>query len=94
MEIYDIVKTFKTYQDKFSLLTNKLDVKRLEEEYKRLEAIEQQPNFWDDNNYATKVIKEKQLIQNNLEIYQNNLNLFEEFELALEFFNNNELSEE
>ena len=94
MEIYDIVKTFKTYQDKFSLLTNKLDVKRLEEEFKRLEAIEQQPNFWDDNNYATKVIKEKQLIQNNLEIYQNNLNLFEEFELALEFFNNNELSEE
>lgn len=57
MEIYDIVKTFKTYQDKFSLLTNKLDVKHLEEEYKRLEAIEQQSNFWDDNNYATKVIK-------------------------------------
>lgn len=92
MESYELVKAYQDKITKFALLTNKLNPQSLQAELNQLKEIELSPNFWDDNKQATKVIKQKQELENKLDKFNLVSDLLEQFSLAQDLFNQEELS--
>lgn len=92
MESYELDKAYQDKITKFALLTNKLNPQSLNTELNHLKETELSPKFWDDNKQATKVIKQKQELENKLDKFNLVSDLLDQFSLAQDLFNQEELS--
>ena len=60
MEIYELQKIIKNYQNKFNLLTNKFKINQENEKLEELGSLINDPNFWNNNEDHQSIIKKHQ----------------------------------
>lgn len=92
MELYEITKAYDEMIERFNLIEQKIDLNTINAEISNLSRLEQDPNFWNDNQKASEVLKKKQCLIDKLNSYELIKHKLDDFKLALELHELQELS--
>ncbi|WP_232215064.1 peptide chain release factor 2 [Bacteriovorax sp. BAL6_X] len=74
-----------SYDDKLASLRRSLDVDQKSARISEIQDMEAMPGFWDDNQNAAKVQKEKNLLEDVVNTYTKLKDLYDEFEILIEY---------
>ena len=91
MEIYELQKIIKNYQNKFNLLTNKFKINQENEKLEELGSLINDPNFWNNNEDHQSIIKKHQNIKEKIDCYNLVKNGIDDFLVYLDLLENNEI---
>ncbi|MCY4523154.1 MAG: peptide chain release factor 2 [Halobacteriovoraceae bacterium] len=80
----------KTYKEKLELLRGSLDIDNKEERLREIEKLQVQEGFWENPTHAAKIQKEKSILQEVLRIYGDLKDLYDEFEILVEYAQNDD----
>ncbi|MDD0854102.1 peptide chain release factor 2 [Halobacteriovorax sp. GB3] len=75
----------KKFEDRLDQLRRSLEVVRKNARLEEIQTMEAMPGFWDDNDNATKIQKEKNILQEVVGTYNGLKELYEEFGVLVEF---------
>nr|WP_232422279.1 peptide chain release factor 2 [Bacteriovorax sp. Seq25_V] len=75
----------KNYAPKLQNLRGSLDIDRKNARLEEITEMEAMPGFWDDNENATRLQKEKNIIQDVLGVYNGLKDLLDEYEILCEY---------
>lgn len=70
MELFEIKTNLNNFINKLNDLKQALDIENLKLKYNKLQALQNESNFWDDNKKATQIIKETNGIGKLIDDYQ------------------------
>lgn len=92
MEIYEIKKNFDDLSNKFNSLKEKVNLEDLNKKLGEINEIVNAPNFWDNPQTAAKKTKQQQSLQKIITTTENISEQIEEFKMAIEMFELEELN--
>ncbi|MBK24313.1 MAG: peptide chain release factor 2 [Halobacteriovorax sp.] len=75
----------KSYEDKLASLRRSLEIDQKNHRLKEIADLEALEGFWEDSDHASKIQKEKSLIQDVTNTYNKLQELWDEFEVLVEF---------